>query len=806
MNDQTHDFALPDTLTIARDVLARGYKPLPIPIGAKNPILRNWQNLFITAENVTHYFNGAPQNVGAQLGPVSGGLADVDLDCIEAVRLAPHFLPATRSIYGRLGKRRSHYLYICSDPDPKATIKLLDDAKQCIVELRLGGGGKGAQSVMPGSIHTSGERYEWDEDSAPGAATCVLLKTGIVKIAVGVLLVRHWPAKSRHDACLCVGGFLARCEWTPDAIGEFIVAVQEVAGVADTGHIENGRQAAVDAATAHVADGKSYGLPTLIEFFGDAVAKRVAKILGYRERGEPTSDDGRPVLKVVGGQLSGNADKAEEILIAAGVPFFERSNKLVRPIVKDVDTFRGNKTSVAQLAAVSETYMRDMLGRMVAWYKFDLRAKRWVPVDPPRDVAGTILERAGEWKFPSVAGIITAQTMRPDGTILDQPGYDPTTRLLLVNPPQMKPIPDEPSEDEARTALELLESLLAEFPLVDDVAKSVALSTLITPVVRGAFSVAPMHIADAPVAGSGKSYLFDTAAVIAIGQPMPVIAAGCDEEELEKRLGAALLAGHPLITIDNVNRVLESDALCQIIERPRPQVRILGKSELIDVETRGTTLFANGNNICVSGDLCRRVVRTRLDPKMENPELKTFKGNPVATVLADRGAYIAAALTVCRAYIVAGRPHLAPRLASFEGWSDTVRSALIWLGKHDPISSMEAFRAEDPERARLRALLTAWVHAFGTGEANSVTAKQVIERSQKMHLTNLGAPVLKSPELSAAVHAVAGGGGRTPDSVTLGQWLGRHKNRVIDAMWFAQDTSPKDAIKWYVDTSSPDDL
>jgi hypothetical protein len=79
MDDQTHDFAWPDTLTIARDVLARGYKPLPIPIGAKNPILSNWQNLSITAENVTHYFNGAPQNVGVQLGPVSGGLADVDL-------------------------------------------------------------------------------------------------------------------------------------------------------------------------------------------------------------------------------------------------------------------------------------------------------------------------------------------------------------------------------------------------------------------------------------------------------------------------------------------------------------------------------------------------------------------------------------------------------------------------------------------------------------------------------------------------------------------------------------------------------
>jgi hypothetical protein len=98
-------------------------------------------------------------------------------------------------------------------------------------------------------------------------------------------------------------------------------------------------------------------------------------------------------------------------------------------------------------------------------------------------------------------------------------------------------------------------------------------------------------------------------------------------------------------------------------------------------------------------------------------------------------------------------------------------------------------------------LLTAWVHAFGTGKANSVTAKQAI-----LHLTSLDAPVLELRALSAAVHAVAGGGGRTPDSVTLGQWLGRHKNRVIDAMWFAQDTSPKDAIKWYVDTACPEDL
>jgi hypothetical protein len=65
MNDQTHDFAQPEALTIARDVLARGYKPLPIPIGAKNPILSNWQNLSITVASDSargHRSRGRPSN------------------------------------------------------------------------------------------------------------------------------------------------------------------------------------------------------------------------------------------------------------------------------------------------------------------------------------------------------------------------------------------------------------------------------------------------------------------------------------------------------------------------------------------------------------------------------------------------------------------------------------------------------------------------------------------------------------------------------------------------------------------------
>ena len=72
---------------------------------------------------------------------------------------------------------------------------------------------------------------------------------------------------------------------------------------------------------------------------------------------------------------------------------------------------------------------------------------------------------------------------------------------------------------------------------------------------------------------------------------MPVIGAGKTEEEMEKRLGAAVIAGWPLICLDNVVGELGGDALCRLIEQERPHVRVLGLSELVEVEARGISVF-----------------------------------------------------------------------------------------------------------------------------------------------------------------------------------------------------------------------
>ena len=49
-----------------------------------------------------------------------------------------------------------------------------------------------------------------------------------------------------------------------------------------------------------------------------------------------------------------------------------------------------------------------------------------------RAVATALLARAGAWRFNSIIGVVTAPTLRPDGSVIDRPGYDPATGLLFV--------------------------------------------------------------------------------------------------------------------------------------------------------------------------------------------------------------------------------------------------------------------------------------------------------------------------------------------------------------------------------------
>ena len=65
-------------------------------------------------------------------------------------------------------------------------------------------------------------------------------------------------------------------------------------------------------------------------------------------------------------------------------------------------------------------------------------------------------------------------------------------------------------------------------------------------------------------------------------------------------------------------------------------------------------IFASKENVVIAADMVRRVLKCSMDADMEDPEKRVFKRNPLAEILADRGKFVAAVLTVCRAYIEHG--------------------------------------------------------------------------------------------------------------------------------------------------------
>lgn len=483
------------------------------------------------------------------------------------------------------------------------------------------------------------------------------------------------------------------------------------------------------------------------------------------------------------------ATDAERALVASGAPLYVRGG-IVKPVLDEMPAAKGRKTKVARLCEVDADCLTDHMSRAASWMKFNARKNDWSPADPPRNVALTVLSRDGEWQFRRLAGVITTPTLRPDGTILSDAGYDEATQLLLLEPPALPHIPEKPTRDDALASLEVLGTLLAEFPFANQASRSAALSALLTTVARGAIPAAPMHATTAPVAGSGKSYIIDVASGLGLGDYAPVITAGRNEEETEKRLVSALLNGQSIISIDNVNGDLGGDLLCQMVERPIVAVRPLGSSKLVKVENRAC-VFATGNNIHLVGDMTRRVILCSLDPKTERPELRKFKNDPFAMVMADRGKFIAAALTICRAYAVAGYPRQCRPLASFEDWSRVVRSALVWLGQADPVETMEQARADDPETTALRSLLRAWRNEF-TGEF--MTTGRAIERSKANWNGEYTAP-----DLHHAMQAVAETKGNL-SAMRLGKFLSAKKGRVIDGLRFtdSQDSHSKQKV-WAVE-------
>jgi hypothetical protein len=490
-----------------------------------------------------------------------------------------------------------------------------------------------------------------------------------------------------------------------------------------------------------------------------------------------------PTIRLVDGQLPRTVEQAEHAMISAGMEIYSRAGALVFPVKETRVAAKGRKTVTARLSTFSADSFIEPVAEAAIYQRWSVRKNAWIDIDPPVQLVRMVLSRERRWAFPHVSGIITTPTLRPDGSLLATPGYDPRSELYLLPSLQLPPIAASPTRQDALAGLEKLKHLFREFSFQDKDGKglekrlncSVAISGLLTALLRGSLPTAPVYLVRASVAGTGKSYLVDVISVVTTGQFCPVITTSKNAEETEKRIGSILLSGIPIVSLDNCIHDLGGELLCQLTERPVIRIRILGRSEMPPCECH-TAVFATGNNIVFKGDMVRRGLVCNLEALDERPELREFEADALDVVAADRGPYVAAALTIVRAYIAAGSQKVCPSLGSYSGWSDMVRSPLVWLGEPDPVISMEGLRNEDVELADIREFFSLWLE-YGLDLDTPYLTASIIEEAIAAPPANYWGP----RELKPFLLQVAASR-NDPDKISawrLGLWLRRISGRIV---------------------------
>ena len=95
-------------IAAAKKYADNGWATAPVPKGEKGPKFPAWQKTKIASSEAEDYFQEPDGNVAVVMGALSDNLVDIDIDCPEALSIAPYLLPETHLIFGREGNPASH--------------------------------------------------------------------------------------------------------------------------------------------------------------------------------------------------------------------------------------------------------------------------------------------------------------------------------------------------------------------------------------------------------------------------------------------------------------------------------------------------------------------------------------------------------------------------------------------------------------------------------------------------------------------------------------------------------------------------
>jgi len=505
---------------------------------------------------------------------------------------------------------------------------------------------------------------------------------------------------STYDLALC--SLAAQYGWTADELAALIRTHR-----AEHGETEKARR--VDYVQGTVAK---------------ALAGVKARPAGDHDKGGrlvplPEGAPARPEINVSNKQPVELTDEALRVLHATNEPpeLFVRAGELVR--------VRADEKGRPVIDTANEKIVFERLTAVADWLK-TLPPRKNQPEPPtlasrpPEWLPGNVIAR-GRWPFPALEGIAEAPYLRPDGSVMARAGYDPITLLLYKPLPNLvvPPIPQRPTRDDVVNALMVAMEPLAEFPFIDDASRANALAMLLSPIVRPAVDgPVPLALSDAPQPGTGKSLLTEIVSIVATGREAAMISAPETEAEWAKSINAILCTGATVVVIDNVETTIFAPSLAKSISGSFSAKRQLMQDTKLTLLPQRACWFATGNNLRprLKGALPRRCYWARQDAQMAQPwtrDSQNFRHPEIKSwTKANRGAILAALLTLARAWFEAGcpAPKAAPKLGGFEAWRRVVGGILEFAGVPDFLANLAELWAADQDVAEWEPFLRA-LHA-----------------------------------------------------------------------------------------------
>ena len=433
--------------------------------------------------------------------------------------------------------------------------------------------------------------------------------------------------------------------------------------------------------------------------------------------------------------------------------------------------------SVITLATV-ET-VQDMASKAAHWiYTSEREGIR--DVFPPRELCKIFAVTPDNWQnIPPLNGIVSAPFFDKDGILSARRGYH-RSAAIWMDAPENFDLPDTSPTPENVTAARalILEKILGEVAFADEASRAHAVALMLLPLIRRMIpACAPLHVFDAPIQSSGKSYAAELC-ILPFDEPdaMNDIA---DEAEWAKSILAKFIEGRTHLFFDNIKGRLNSASLASYVTSPTKSGRILGVTQTATVSTLGAVWVATSNNAKLDADAASRSLLIRLDSGMECPEDRRFSFDPQAYVRANRAEVIAALVTLVNKWMADGRPAFTARKHRFALWSRIVGGILESAQIPGFLENLAASRATlAPDVEAWRAFVLEWFEVHGTAP---ITAKNLL----KVALDCEGMADLI--------------GEKEGQSKRLGEFLGKRRDQVFANFKICkQSQRTKEGVLWFL--------